>query len=58
METGYFVGMAMPTQATRPGVIACSHHSGRWRVKNTVKVDGFKQELTVLSYGSAKLKDS
>ncbi|RUM50513.1 MAG: twin-arginine translocation pathway signal protein [Hydrogenothermus sp.] len=53
IETGYFVGMAMPTQATRPGVIACSHHSGRWRVKNTVKVDGFNQELTVLSYGSA-----
>ena len=53
IETGYFVGMAMPTQATRPGVIACSHHSGRWRVKNTVKVDGFNQELTVMSYGSA-----
>ena len=53
IKTGYFVGMAMPTQATRPGVLACSHHSGRWRVRNTVKVDGFSQELTIMSYGSA-----
>ncbi|WP_456463462.1 molybdopterin-dependent oxidoreductase [Persephonella sp.] len=53
IEVGYFVGMAMPTQATRPGVLACSHHSGRWRVRNYVKVDGFNQDLTVMSYGSA-----
>ncbi len=53
IKTGYFVGMAIPTQATRPGVLACSHHSGRWRVRNTVKVDGFSQELTIMSYGSA-----
>ncbi|WP_457640305.1 molybdopterin-dependent oxidoreductase [Persephonella sp.] len=53
IEVGYFVGMAIPTQATRPGVLACSHHSGRWRVRNSVKVDGFNQELTIMSYGSA-----
>ncbi|HHG75208.1 MAG TPA: twin-arginine translocation signal domain-containing protein [Persephonella sp.] len=53
IEVGYFVGMAVPTQATRPGVLACSHHSGRWRVRNYVKVDGFNQDLTVMSYGSA-----
>ncbi len=53
IKTGYFVGMAMPTQATRPGVLACSHHSGRWRLVNSVKVDGFDQEIGVLTYGSA-----
>ncbi len=53
IEVGYFVGMAMPTQATRPGVLACSHHSGRWRVVDKVKVDGFNQELGVMTFGSA-----
>jgi len=51
IEVGYFVGMAIPTQATRPGVVACSHHSGRWRIKNTVKVD--KYELGIMRYGTA-----
>ena len=51
IEVGYFVGMAMPTQATRPGVVACSHHSGRWRLRSTVKVD--KYELGVMRYGTA-----
>ena len=53
IETGYFVGMAIPTQATRPGVIACSHHHGRWRVMDTVKVEGFKQPIGFNRYGSA-----
>lgn len=44
--------MAMPTQATRPGVVACSHHNGRWRLVNEVKVDGFKHELGVMRMGS------
>ena len=53
IKTGYFVGMAMPTQATRPGVLACSHHSGRWRLVNSVEVEGFDQPLTILTYASA-----
>ncbi len=30
---GYFVDKAWVTEAIRPGVIACSHHLGRWRLK-------------------------
>jgi anaerobic selenocysteine-containing dehydrogenase len=30
-EIGYFVGRAWITEAIRPGVVACSHHMGRWR---------------------------
>lgn len=30
-EIGYFVDRAWVTEAIRPGVIACSHHLGRWR---------------------------
>lgn len=52
IETGYFVGMATPTEATRPGVLACSHHNGRWRLISEVKIPGFEHELGVMRYGS------
>ncbi|MBI2469524.1 MAG: molybdopterin-dependent oxidoreductase [Candidatus Rokubacteria bacterium] len=31
-EIGYFVDKVWVTEAIRPGVIACSHHLGRWRL--------------------------
>jgi anaerobic selenocysteine-containing dehydrogenase len=52
MESGYFIAMAVPTEATRPGVLACSHHAGRWKLKNAVDVPGFKHKLGVMGLGS------
>jgi len=34
-EIGYFVNRVWPTEGIRPGVIACSHHMGRWRLDAT-----------------------
>jgi len=31
-EIGYFVVRAWVTEGIRPGVVACSHHMGRWRL--------------------------
>jgi anaerobic selenocysteine-containing dehydrogenase len=31
-EIGYFVNRAWVTEAIAPGVVACSHHLGRWRL--------------------------
>ncbi len=31
-EIGYFVDKVWVTEAIRPGVVACSHHLGRWRL--------------------------
>ncbi|MEO6990220.1 MAG: molybdopterin-dependent oxidoreductase [Candidatus Baltobacteraceae bacterium] len=31
-EIGYFIVKAWVTEGIRPGVVACSHHMGRWRV--------------------------
>ena len=31
-EIGYFVNRVWVTESIRPGVIACSHHAGRWRL--------------------------
>ncbi|MEM7264314.1 MAG: molybdopterin dinucleotide binding domain-containing protein, partial [Planctomycetota bacterium] len=33
-DIGYFVNRALVTEGMRPGVIACSHHMGRWRLED------------------------
>lgn len=32
-DLGYFVVKAWVTEGIRPGVVACSHHMGRWRIE-------------------------
>ena len=32
-EIGYFVDKVWVTEGIKPGVIACSHHLGRWRLQ-------------------------
>lgn len=36
---GYFVNKAWVTEAIRPGVVACSHHLGRWRLFDDAGTD-------------------
>ncbi len=38
-EIGYFIVRAWVTQGIRPGVVACSHHMGRWRVEASEGTD-------------------
>jgi anaerobic selenocysteine-containing dehydrogenase len=38
LESGYFVAMAVPTEGVLPGTLACSHHGGRWKLKNSVSI--------------------
>ncbi len=54
LESGYFVAMAVPTEATRPGVLACSHHAGRWKLKNAVDIPGFSHKLGVMGVGAPR----
>ena len=35
-DTGYFVMRAWRTEGIRPGVVAASHHLGRWRLSDTL----------------------
>ena len=35
-EIGYFVDKVWVTEGIRPGVIACSHHLGRWRLQEDI----------------------
>src|SRR6202011_996066 len=32
-EIGYFIDKVWVTEGIRPGVVACSHHLGRWRLR-------------------------
>ena len=42
---GYFVVKAWITEGIRPGVVACSHHMGRWRTGD----EGQRQMMAVVS---------
>ena len=63
LESGYFVGMAVPTEGVLPGTLACSHHGGRWRVVNSVEIkngkdigdfqpEGFTGTLGIMGIGA------
>ena len=44
-ETGHFVVRAWVTEGIRPGVVACSHHMGRWKLKE----EGERQMMATVS---------
>jgi anaerobic selenocysteine-containing dehydrogenase len=66
-EIGYYVVRAWVTEGIRPGIVACSHHMGRWKLREqgerqlmaTVKLDhqgsewGIKREKGVEAYASS-----
>jgi len=66
-EIGYFVVRAWVTEGIKPGIVACSHHMGRWKLKEggqrqlmaTVSLAhegdrwGMKRESGVAPYESA-----
>ncbi len=66
-EIGYFVVKAWVTEGIRPGIVACSHHMGRWKLKDegqrqmmaTVSLEhegaewGLKREKGVAPYASS-----
>jgi anaerobic selenocysteine-containing dehydrogenase len=52
LESGYFVAQCQPTEGMAPGVLACSHHAGRWRLVESVNVPGAERALGVLGLGA------
>jgi len=65
-EIGYFVGKAWVTEGIRPGVIACSHHMGRWKlgdtgprlISSTVQLDRDGTTVSIRPRSGAKPFDS
>ena len=46
-EIGYFVAKAWITEGIRPGVVACSHHMGRWKLSGHGQVSAGGMMATV-----------
>jgi anaerobic selenocysteine-containing dehydrogenase len=46
-ETGHFVVKAWVTEGIRPGVVACSHHMGRWKLSDA----GQRQMMATVTLG-------
>ncbi|HKS29202.1 MAG TPA: molybdopterin-dependent oxidoreductase, partial [Pyrinomonadaceae bacterium] len=44
-ETGYFVLRAWVTEGIKPGIVACSHHMGRWKLRD----EGERQMMATVS---------
>ncbi|MFI5207648.1 MAG: molybdopterin-dependent oxidoreductase [Gemmatimonadales bacterium] len=47
-EIGWFVLRAWVTEGMRPGVVACSHHMGRWRVVEAEGTDRWSSALVTI----------
>jgi hypothetical protein len=45
---GYFVIRVWVTEAIRPGIVACSHHLGRWRLDKEIGGDRWSTALADL----------
>ncbi|MPZ14127.1 MAG: molybdopterin-dependent oxidoreductase [Chloroflexi bacterium] len=50
-EIGYFVGKVWVTEGIRPGVLACSHHMGRWRLREQTGGERWSTGLAELEHG-------
>jgi len=47
-EIGYFVLPAWVTEGLKPGVLACSHHLGRWRPQENLGIERYSSALVDL----------
>ena len=47
-EIGYFVDRVWVTEGIRPGVVACSHHLGRWRLHEDSGSDRWNSALVTI----------
>ncbi|HET9720821.1 MAG TPA: molybdopterin dinucleotide binding domain-containing protein [Solirubrobacteraceae bacterium] len=47
-EIGYFVIKALITEGIRPGVVAASHHMGRWRLKEEEGMERWSSALVTM----------
>ncbi len=51
-DLGYFVVKAWVTEGIRPGVVACSHHMGRWKINDDFGSRAMMRTVTLKQDGS------
>lgn len=47
-EIGYFVLRIWVTEGLKPGIVACSHHLGRWRTRENTGIERYSSALVDL----------
>jgi anaerobic selenocysteine-containing dehydrogenase len=52
-EIGYFIDRIWLTHAIRPGVIACSHHLGRWRRREDLPANRYSGNVVAITRPAA-----
>jgi anaerobic selenocysteine-containing dehydrogenase len=50
-EIGYFVVKAWVTEGIKPGIVACSHHMGRWKINGNDPAQGQRQLMATVDLG-------
>ncbi len=56
-DIGYFVNRAWVTEGMKPGVVACSHHLGRWRREQDAKANRWAMnQVTIDKTSDGKYK--
>jgi anaerobic selenocysteine-containing dehydrogenase len=53
-EIGHFVAKAWVTEGIRPGVVACSHHMGRWKPSGQAQGQNQMMRSVELSHGRGR----
>ncbi|MBI2953635.1 MAG: molybdopterin-dependent oxidoreductase [Chloroflexi bacterium] len=54
-EIGYFIARIWVTEGIRPGIVACSHHLGRWRLHEEIGNDRWSSALVeIVDRGDGK----
>ena len=49
-QIGYFVDKVWVTEGIKPGIVACSHHLGRWRLKDNNEIGPGMSNLVDLTF--------
>jgi anaerobic selenocysteine-containing dehydrogenase len=56
-DIGYFINRAWVTEGIRPGVVACSHHIGRWRREQDADCNRWStNKVSIVKEGKGKWK--
>ncbi len=58
-DIGYFINRAWVTEGMKPGVVACSHHLGRWRREQDAKANRWAMnqvDITKTADGKYKMR--
>jgi len=55
-DIGYFIDKIWATESMKPGIVACSHHIGRWRRAQDVKANSWATNMVSLENNNGKWK--